>query len=269
MRILQKTSGNDTIEAFGKFSFSNNSNIIGGCKMEISDIQKEVLSLADKTTDFSDFSLALNPRASKIIGVRLPILRKIAKKIAKDDYKKFLAENPMDCYEMEILQGMVIGYAKDDLDEILKWAAIFIPKIHDWSVNDTFCQTFKIAKKKQSECWNFILQYKNSQKEFEVRVVAVMLLCHFLNDEYICEVFKVIDGLYTGSSADKNDFYYAKMGLAWALSEAAVKYPRLCLSYMKGKNNLDKWTFNKAIQKMKESYCVNENLKKEMQTLKK
>jgi len=81
-----------------------------------------------------------------MLGVRLPELRKLAKKIAKDDYKKFLGQNPMDSFEMETLQAMVIGYAKDDLSEILACADDFIPKIHDWSVNDSFCQTFKICE---------------------------------------------------------------------------------------------------------------------------
>ena len=242
--------------------------------MQIEEIKNELLSLADKSngsaTQYADFSKSLNPTSLPMLGVRLPELRKLAKKIAKEDYKYFLGHNPMDSFEMETLQAMVIGYAKDDITEILAVAADFIPKIHDWSVNDSFCQTFKISEKYPAECWDFFMQYADSRREFEVRVVAVMLMSHFLNDDYIDRVIEVLNHLYTGEFPEKNDFYYAKMGVAWAIATIAAKYPEKCLKYMKSKENqLDGWTFNKAIQKMNESFRVSDELKEQMKKLKK
>ena len=252
-------------------------------KMEIKEIKDELYRLAgaekaaassasgDKS-QYADFSKALNPTSLPMLGVRLPELRKLAKKIAKDDYKSFLGQNPMDSFEMETLQAMVIGYAKDDLSSILSCAATFIPKIHDWSVNDSFCQTFKICEKpaNQKICWDFFMKYAQSHREFEVRVVAVMLMSHYLNDNYIDDVIQVLDSLYTGKRPDKSDFYYAKMGVAWAVATIAAKYPEKCLSYMKSKDNhLDTWTYNKAIQKMCESFRVSEEMKEKMKSLRK
>ena len=244
--------------------------------MEIEKIKAELYALAakEKKSDkdgpsfYAEFSKSLNPASLPLLGVRIPELRKLAKKIAKDDYRKFLEENPMDFFEMESLQAMVIGYAKDKLEVILKYAEDFIPKIHDWSVNDSFCQTFKIAEKFPEECWNFFMQFAPSKKEFEVRVLAVILMSHFLNDEYIDRVISVLDSLYTGSSAEKNDFYYAKMGVAWALATIAAKYPEKCLYYMEGReNHLDDWTFNKTIQKSCESFRVSNDVKEKMKSL--
>lgn len=251
--------------------------------MKIEDIKKKlsVLAGAEKAaassangnkSQYADFSKALNPTSLPMLGVRLPDLRKLAKEIAKNDYKEFLEENPMDSFEMETLQAMVIGYAKDDLSSILACAADFIPKIHDWSVNDSFCQTFKICEKPacQKECWEFFMKYADSQREFEVRVVAVMLMSHYLIDDYIDRVIQVLDSLYTGKSPDKSDFYYAKMGVAWAVATIAAKYPEKCLAYMKSKDNhLDAWTYNKAIQKMCESFRVSEEIKEKMKSLRK
>lgn len=251
--------------------------------MEIKEIKDELYRLAgaekaaassvssDKS-QYADFSKALNPTSLPMLGVRLPELRKLAKKIAKDDYKKFLGQNPMDSFEMETLQAMVIGYAKDDLSSILSCAAAFIPKIHDWSVNDSFCQTFKICEKHQNQkiCWDFFMKYAQSHREFEVRVVAVMLMSHYLNDDYIDRVIQVLDSLYTGERPDKSDYYYAKMGVAWAVATLAAKFPQKCLSYMKSKDNhLDGWTYNKAIQKMCESFRVSEEIKEKMKRLRK
>ena len=251
--------------------------------MEIKEIKDELYrragaekaaasSASGDKSQYADFSKALNPTSLPMLGVRLPELRKLAKKIAKDDYKSFLGQNPMDSFEMETLQAMVIGYAKDDLSEILACADDFIPKIHDWSVNDSFCQTFKICEKPdcQKECWDFFMKYAQSHREFEVRVVAVMLMSHFLTDDYIDRVIQVLNNIYTGDSPDKSDYYYAKMGVAWAVATVAAKYPEKCLDYMKSPDNhLDGWTYNKAIQKMCESFRVSPEMKEEMRKLRK
>ena len=252
-------------------------------KMEIKEIKDELYRLAgaekaaassasgDKS-QYADFSKALNPTSLPMLGVRLPELRKLAKKIAKDDYKSFLGQNPMDSFEMETLQAMVIGYVKDDLSSILSCAADFIPKIHDWSVNDSFCQTFKICEKPQNQkiCWDFFMKYAQSHREFEVRVVAVMLMSHYLNDDYIDDVIQVLNNVYTGDTAEKTDFYYAKMGVAWAVATISAKFPEKCLAYMQSpQNRLDTWTYNKAIQKMCESFRVSEEIKEMMKSLRK
>ena len=94
------------------------------------------------------------------------------------------------------------------------------------------------------------MEFKDSKKEYEVRVVAIMLMSQFLNDEYIDRVINVLNSLYT-------DSYYSRMGVAWAVATVMAKYPAKCIDYMNSPNNhLDEWTYNKSIQKMKESFRV-------------
>ena len=215
--------------------------------MTIDSIKEEINSLAGNNPELYN---TLNPTAKPALGVRIPKLREIAKRIAKEDYKWFLENNPLDTFEMESLQAFVIGYAKDDINVLLDYMRKFIPIIHDWSVNDSLCQTFKIARKYPKETFDCLMEYKNSKKEFEVRVVAVMLMSQFLNDEYIDRVIETLNSLYT-------DSYYSRMGVAWAVATVMAKYPGKCIQYMNSESNhLDDWTFNKSIQKMKESYRV-------------
>ena len=124
-----------------------------------------------------------------------------------------------------MLQGLVIGYVKAEMEELLEYAAAFIPKIHDWSVNDGFCSTFKIVRKHRAEVWDFLMQYRASESEFEQRVVAVMLMDH------------------------------CKMGVAWGIATAYAKFPQETQAFLL-ENELDDYTYNKAIQKMLESYRV-------------
>jgi 3-methyladenine DNA glycosylase AlkD len=220
--------------------------------MTIESIREELMQHADIKN--AEFSSKLNPTGKPCMGVRLPVLRQIAKKIAKEDYRWFLDNNPLDSFEMESLHAFVIGYAKDDIGTLLKYMGDFIPKIHDWSVNDSLCQTFKIARKYPKETFEFLMGYKDSKKEFEVRVVAIMLMSQFINDTYIDRVIEVLDSLYT-------DSYYSRMGVAWAVATVMAKYPEKCLEYMNSKDNhLDDWTYKKAVQKMKESYRVDNSL---------
>lgn len=200
------------------------------------------------------------PESKPSIGVKIPILRKMAKEIAKGDYKYFVKYYPCDYFEQETLKAFVIGYAKDDLEEILGIAEEFIPTIHDWSVNDSFCQNFTIARKYRKEVFEWLTQYINSENEFEQRVVAVLLMSHFLVDDYYAQVLDIMEKL-------DNPAYYTKMGVAWCVATAYAKYPKQTMEFLK-KGNLDDWTYNKSIQKMIESYRVSDDDKAVLRTMK-
>lgn len=212
------------------------------------------------TKDYSSFSGSLIPGCETILGVRIPVLRKLAKELAKDNWKKALEELTDDSFEELTLQGMVLGYAKVEFDEIAEAVAAFISKIDNWSVNDTFCATFKLAAKEQEKVWDFLMQYKDSKKEFEQRVVAVMLMDYYLNDTYIDRVLSVWDEM-------KHEGYYQKMGIAWGVATAYAKFPQKTKSFMK-QNHLDDFTYNKSIQKMIESFRITKEDKDWLRTVK-
>ena len=196
------------------------------------------------------FSEGLTPNCKPMLGVRLPELRKIAKEIAKTDYRGFLEECPDTYFEYETLQAYVLGYAKDDIETILSYADRFVPKICDWSVNDSFCQNFSIARKYPERVFSWLMDYAKKEEEFSQRVVAVLLMSHFLVPEYIDKVLASMDIL-------QYDGYYTKMGVAWCVATAYAKFPKETAVYLSD-NKLQDWTFNKAIQKMCESYRVTE-----------
>ena len=77
---------------------------------------------------------------------------------------------------------------------------------------------------------------------------AVMLLSHFLTDDYIDRVLEILD-------ETRCEAYYYRMGAAWAVATAMAKYRDKTLAFLKT-TALDDWTYNKAIQKMLESYRV-------------
>ena len=196
-------------------------------------------------------------------GVSVPELRKLAQKIAKENYQNFVEKNKNDNFELRMVHAFVLGYAKEEINVLLNDFAAFIPYVNDWAINDALCQNFKLARRYPEIVWKFLLNYQHTNKEFESRIVSVMLLSHYLNDKYINLVIRVLDGLNT-------DKYYAQMGVAWAIATIMGKYPEKCMAYLQSPDcHLDKKTYNKALQKIRESLCVSSEIKKQTQTMKK
>lgn len=224
------------------------------------EIKEKLFSLAD--TEYKEFSSALIPGEDKMLGVRLPELRKIAKEIAKGNWREFLSQPDDEYFEYTLLQGMVIGAAKMELSERFDYISAFVPRIHNWSVCDSFCVGLKFAKKYQSETWEFLLPYLGSTDEYSVRFGVVMLLVHFINKEYIDRVIAALDNAC-------QDYYYTQMAVAWALSVCYVNFPEKTMSYLCGENKLTKETYLRTLQKIVESNRVSKDEKDKFREMKK
>lgn len=222
------------------------------------EIREKLLELADE--EYKKFHSKLCPSKKEILGVRVPILRAYARELANDDWKKYLDEACDKYYEEIMLQGMVIGQVKAPIEEIFEALDVFVPKIDNWAVCDITCSGLKIFKKHREKVWEYIKKFLNSKKEFEIRFAIIILLDYFLDDKYIDKVLEILDGI-------KHDAYYVKMGVAWTISVAYVKYPIDTMRYLKN-NNLDDWTYNKVLQKITESTRVEGKVKDRIRDMK-
>ena len=109
-------------------------------------IREELFSLQDKK--YKDFHSSLCPGTDNIIGVRTPVLRTLAKKLSKEiNVDNYLNEACDDYYEEVMLQALVIGYIKVDIERRFEYMKKFIPKIYNWAVCDIFCLSLKFTKK--------------------------------------------------------------------------------------------------------------------------
>lgn len=215
-------------------------------------IKEKLFELADQ--EYKEFHSGLCPGTSNIIGVRVSILRKYAKELAKKyEIKELLKQINNQYYEEIMLQGMLIGLSKEDFETIQKQIEGFVPKIDNWAVCDTFCAGLKATKKHEKEMWNFIQSYLKSNKEFEIRFGVVMILDYYIEDEYLEKDFEIFDSI---TSQD----YYVQMAVAWAISICFIKFYDKTIKYLETAN-LDKFTYNKALQKAIESYRITEEKK--------
>ena len=227
--------------------------------MDNIEIKERLEELSDKK--YKEFHSSLCPNSNEIIGVRVPDLRNLAKEIVKtSDVEMYLKNAKDDTYEERLLQGMVLGLWKIDINSFVKYLEKFIPKINSWAVCDVSVAGFKIIKKNKEYIWKFINKYLNSDKEFELRCVIVIMLDFYITEDYIDKVLEILNSI-------KNDAYYVKMAIAWTLQVAFVKFPEKTMKLLKN-NDIDDWTYNKALQKIVESYRVDNDTKEQIKKMK-
>ena len=107
-------------------------------------IRKKIFELADD--EYKKFQENLCPDNDNIVGVRLPLLRDLAREIAKGDWRTYIKTAQDEYYEEIMLQGMVIGCVRTDVEERLRYITNFVPKIDNWGVCDSFCSGLKFTK---------------------------------------------------------------------------------------------------------------------------
>lgn len=195
---------------------------------------------------YQKFSISLLPGVTDLWGVRLPILRQVAKKIAlSGDIEILKADMKKPCFEERMVLGMAIGYMPWDKYFLKKQVKPFLSWIDNWSICDSFCVGLKKVAFNQEETWSFLQKYFKSKDEYVVRFAVVLSLLYFLTDDYISLVLERL-------ALIKHDGYYAQMAIAWAISKAFAKYPeqtRKWLSEVKIKPEIMK----KALQKIRDS----------------
>lgn len=219
------------------------------------DIKQDLLKMQDEK--YKNFHSGLCPGVNNIIGIRIPVLRDYAKKI-KGQVDISAISN--DYYEEVMLKGMLIGLEKKlDFEKISN----FIPLINNWAVCDTFCAGLKQIKNNKEKMWLFLQNYINSKKEFEVRFAVVTILDFYIDEQYIDRVLELLKIV-------KHEGYYAKMAVAWAYSFCFIKFFEKTKNEFESfdKNNIDKFIYNKSIQKSIESYRLTNEQKNILKSMK-
>ncbi len=214
----------------------------------LEEIRAELLELRDD--NYLAFNKKTNPELYNSLGVRIPEQRRIAKRIIKTDFWRFLDEEPKNYYEEIMIEGIVIASAPMSTMERFDYLANFVPKIHDWATCDCVAASFKIRESERDQYWDFIMRYRKSEAEFEGRFMLVMILDHFIMAEYWARIIEILEDLPSKA-------HYVEMAAAWLISVMMVKNRDATLTYLEGDNNLSDFVQNKAISKCCDSLRVN------------
>lgn len=226
--------------------------------LTVNEIEKRLFSEQDIA--YRDFQAKLIPGIdiSKIIGVRTPVLRKLAKEYSnRRDTGAFLSELPHRYYDENNLHSLIIS-ACNDYGQAVEYVDAFLPYVDNWATCDILSP--KVFAKNKASLANDIDRWLSSEHTYTVRFGVEMIMTHFLDCDFDTKYLEKV-------AAVKSDEYYIKMAAAWFFATSLAKNWDATVPYIENKR-LDKWEHNKTIQKSIESYRITSEQKAYLRTLK-
>lgn len=224
----------------------------------MNELQQNLFGMRDAA--YAAFIAKLTPGfpPSHFIGVRVPLLRTIARSFAKEEAasQRFLSHLPHSYYEEDMLHGMLISLVKD-YDRCLDLTDRFLPYVDNWAVCDTLSP--KVFAKHKAQLLENILRWSSSSHTYTCRFGVRMLMTHFLDDSFSADFLEI-------PATIRSEEYYVKMMVAWFFATALAKQWEATLPYLENRQ-LDPWTHRKTIQKAIESYRIPPERKDYLRTL--
>lgn len=224
----------------------------------MTEIQRRLFDSQDK--EYRDFTIKLNPAVDPdtVIGVRLPVLRALAKELrGSAEAEDFLALLPHEYLEEYHLHCFLLSYVRD-FDAGLSQVERLLPYIDNWAVCDSL--RVKAFAKEPERLLPHIYGWLKSDHTYTVRQGILCLMNYFLNEKF--------DEKYLAAVSEvKSEEYYVNMMIAWYFATALAKQYDSAVRYIEDKK-LGKWVHNKTIQKAVESCRVSDEHKAYLRTLK-
>lgn len=221
-------------------------------------IREELFSMQDLS--YREFHSRLMPDVEKdtVIGIRVPVLRKYVKELAKDpEIGEFLEDLPHRYYEENNVHGFLIQQMKE-YGQCMEELEKFLPYINNWATCDMTSP--KVFKKHKEELLEAVRRWIVSDHVYTVRYGIGMLMQHYLDEDFREEYPQMVSEI-------QSEEYYVNMMIAWYFATALAKQYETILPYIE-KQKLDVWTHNKTIQKACESYRITPEQKAYLRTLK-
>ena len=224
----------------------------------MNEIQKRLFQMQD--LEYKAFHSKLMPTVDedKIMGIRIPVLRKFSKEFAKtENAKKFISKLPHTYYEENNVHAFVLETVKD-FDEAIKLTEEFLPYLDNWATCDMFFP--KVFGKNKEKVLPYALKWMKSGDTYTVRYGIGIMMRLFLDEDFKVEYLDLV-------ACIKSEEYYVNMMIAWYFATALAKQYESAVKYIE-QNRLDTWVHNKTIQKSVESYRVSKETKEYLKSLK-
>lgn len=218
-------------------------------------ITEQLFLLKDK--EYKEFHRKLMPTVSpdRIIGVRIPQLKKLAKRLIKEgEADSFISVLPHFYYEENNLHAFIIAEIKD-FDVLINELERFLPHIDNWATCDSLRPA--VFAKNREKLLPYALSWMKSDDEYTVRFGIEMMMTYFLEDEYFSDEYPRI------ISEIRSDKYYVNMMIAWYFATALAKQKDTVMPYIREKR-LSLWVHNKTIGKAVDSYRIPPDVKEEL-----
>ena len=224
-------------------------------------IQKELFEMQD--LKYRDFHSKLMPTVDKekVIGVRIPQLRKYASSFLKlssrEEINEFMHTLPHQYYEEDNLHAFIIEKIKD-YEECINALNVFLPYIDNWATCDMMNP--KVLKKESERLLEQVKVWMKAKETYVVRFAMGCLMNYYLEENFTTECADLVAEV-------QSEEYYIQMMQAWYFATALAKQYDAVLPYLL-EHRLSMWVHNKTIQKAVESYRITTEQKDYLKTLK-
>ena len=209
---------------------------------------------------FAAFQARLIPNVApeRIIGVRTPALRKLAKTLrGSGEAEEFLKALPHDFFEENNLHAFLLCEMKD-FDACVQAVEDFLPYVDNWATCDQMSPG--VFRKNKQALLPYIRCWIASERCYTRRFGTGMLMSHFLDEDFREEYLSLVSDI-------RSEEYYVNMMIAWYFATALAKQYEAALPYLENRR-LDPWVHNKTIQKAVESFRVSDEHKACLRALK-
>ena len=205
--------------------------------------------------DFACFQRKLIFTQQTILGVRTPTMRRLARQFQKH-WQEVLAF-PDEYFEVTFIKlAQVSSLSYNDFTLCVESC---VEKIDNWATCDGF--KANCIKGRQTDFLPILKRIFDKKTEFSQRYALVSLLYYYTDAEWTETLQEFINLANTQK-------YYVHMAVAWLLAEIITKRYEDGLLLLQT-SNIDVKTYNKAIQKAKESYRLTTTQKGFLNSLKK
>ena len=224
----------------------------------MTEIQKLLFEKQD--IKYRDFQAPLFPNIEKerMIGVRTPVLKKLAKELFGSELaNNFIETLPHEYFDENQLHAFFISLIKD-YQTCLNEVERFLPYVDNWGTCDQLSP--KVFAKRKDELVVNIKCWIKSKHTYTVRFAIGMLLGLYLDDSFKDEYLELV-------SKVQSEEYYINMMVAWYFATALAKQYDITIKYLEQKK-LSPWAQNKTIQKAVESYRITIEQKEYLKSLK-
>ena len=221
-------------------------------------IRETLFSLRDEK--FAAFQARLIPNVApeRVIGVRTPALRKLAKTLrGSGEAEEFLKALPHEFFEENNLHAFLLCEMKD-FEACVQAVEDFLPYVDNWATCDQMSPG--VFRKNKQALLPYIRCWIASERCYTRRFGTGMLMSHFLDEDFREEYLHLV-------SDKRSEEYYVNMMIAWYFATALAKQYEAALPYLENRR-LDPWVHNKTIQKAVESFRVSDEHKACLRALK-
>lgn len=214
-------------------------------------IEERLFAFRDEKYAAFTAKLIPNIDPSTVIGVRAPLMARLAKELKEtDEAEAFMAVLPHRFLEENGLHAALLGSGKE-YAAVVEETERFLPYVDNWATCDTLSP--KCFARHTEELLPRVRRWMASPHEYTCRFGIGMLMRHYLGEHFSAEQLEWV------AAIDREE-YYVKMMQAWYFATALAKQWDATIPYMT-RGRVGEWVRRKSIQKALESFRVSEERK--------